>query len=812
MRAARQLSPDELRAHCDPDSLGFATTAELPGERLEFGQQRALEAARFGFDIGHRGYNVFAMGPAGLGKRVRIEALLQEKVAGGSTPLDWCYVHNFDDSYRPRALELPAGRGAQLRRDMEALVETIAAVIPAAFDSEEYQTRIQELEEEYREHNEHSIEAVAKQATAEGIRMVKTPGGFAFAPSRDGEVLGPEEFEKLSEEEQKKIQETIVSLQESVQDAMREAGRTTEKARQRLLELNREVALAAIEDTVSRLQESWKDLPDVIAYLSAVQTDMVEHADEFRAQPEQVSQFAGLLGDRPRETKKRYEVNVVSTHDDGEGAPVVYEDHPTYQNLVGRVEHRAQFGALHTDFTLIKPGALHRANGGYLILDARDLIMQPYAWEGLKSALRTQSIRIESLGEALSLVSTVSLEPAEIRLSVKVILLGDRMLYYALLQYDPEFAELFKIAADFEETVKRDSDSSGAYARMVATVALEHETRAFDKHAVARIVDEGARHAADAEKLSLHASWLTDIVRESDYLASIAGSDVVRREDVDKAIDLRTGRSDRIRSLAYEAIERETILIDTEGEEIGQVNGLSVLGVGAFAFGQPSRITATARLGQGRVVDIEREVDLGGAYHSKGVLILSNFLADRYARERTLALSASLVFEQSYGRVDGDSASTAELCALLSALADVPVKQSCAITGSVNQRGGVQAIGGVNEKIDGFFDVCRSKGLSGDQGVIIPEANMKHLMLREDVVEAVRSGKFHVWAVDTVDAALEILTGLPAGERDDNGVFPDGTINRRVEDKLVRFAKLRERAHTESNEDDESNASDDDAK
>ncbi|HET9063348.1 MAG TPA: Lon protease family protein, partial [Candidatus Binatia bacterium] len=473
-----------------------------------------------------------------------------------------------------------------------------------------------------------------------------------------------------------------------------------------------------------------------------------------------------------------------------EGAPVVYEDHPTYQNLVGRVEHRAQFGALQTDFSLIKAGALHRANGGYLILDARKVLTQPFAWEGLKSALRTAEIRIESLGEALSLVSTVSLEPEHIPLRTKVVLIGDRYVYYLLYEADPEFPDLFKVAADFEEAIDRTDETSLAYARRVAAVVRHCGLKHFTAGAVARLVDAGAREVGDAEKLTAVTRWLSDLAREADYWAGQAKRALVSEEDVERAVDAKVERGSRMRARVHEAIRRGTVLIDTDGEKVGQVNALSVLALGDFAFGQPSRITATARVGRGQVVDIEREVKLGGAYHSKGVLILSSFFAQRYARDRSLALNASLVFEQSYGHVDGDSASVAELCALLSALSGLPIRQSIAITGSVNQHGAVQAIGGVNEKVEGFYDVCAARGLTGDQGVIIPASNLKHLMLRSDVVAAVTAGRFHVWTVDAVDDAVELLMGMPAGAPDANGEYPLDTVNCKVSAELARLAKL----------------------
>jgi lon-related putative ATP-dependent protease len=494
--------------------------------------------------------------------------------------------------------------------------------------------------------------------------------------------------------------------------------------------------------------------------------------------------------ERAREaTFRRYKVNVIVDHSESEGAPVIYEEHPTYNNLIGRIEHIAQMGALVTDFNLIRPGALHDANGGYLLIDARELLLQPYAWEGLKRVLRAQEVRTESLSQALSLVSTVSLEPDPIPLSVKVVLIGERLLYYLLNQYDPDFSELFKVEADFSDEMPRTGDNDQLYAQLIATIGRREDLRPFDRDAVARIIERSSRIAGDNRKLSTHLLSIADLLEEADYWAGDEDREVVTAENVQKAINKQIERADRLRERTQEQIERGMILIDTTGEKIGQVNGLSVIALGNYAFGRPNRITARTRLGKGNVVDIEREVELGGPIHSKGVLILSGFLSARYAAEYPLSLSASLVFEQSYAGVEGDSASLGELCTLLSALADIPIKQSLAVTGSVNQHGEVQPIGGANEKIEGFFDACRAKGLTGTQGVLIPEANVEHLMLRSDVVEAANEGQFHVYPVATVDEAIELLTSVPAGERDEAGHFPEGSVNYRVEERLIELAQ-----------------------
>jgi predicted ATP-dependent protease len=558
----------------------------------------------------------------------------------------------------------------------------------------------------------------------------------------------------------------------------------------RIRQLDRETTLSVISHLMDELKSAYADFPAVLQYMDSVQLDMLDSVDDFRKQEESAN--VGGMTIVTRSSFSRYSVNVLTTNGKKPGAPIISEDNPTYSNLVGRIEHIAQFGALVTDFTLIKPGALHRANGGYLLLDIRKVLVQPFAWEGLKHALQSRVIRIESLGQMYSLVSTVSLEPEPIPLDAKVILFGDRLFYYLLQEYDPEFGELFKVAADFEDRIERSSDTHKLYARLIATLARREALLPFDCRAVARVIEHAARQAGDAQRLSTHMSSLVDLLRESDYWARESARSLVQDDDVQHAIDAQIRRQDRLKEQLHEAILRDILMIDTQGAMTGQINGLSVIELGDFAFALPTRITATTRLGDGELINIEREVKLSGAIHSKGVLILSSFLAARYAKNQPLALSASLVFEQSYGMIEGDSASLAELCALLSNLANVPANQSLAVTGSVNQFGQVQAIGAVNEKIEGFFDICAARKLTGEQGVLIPSANIEHLMLRRDVVDAAVAGQFRIYAVQNVDQAIALLTGLPAGETDKDGVYPEGSVNRRVAARLAELTAIRQ--------------------
>ncbi|MBS3784388.1 MAG: AAA family ATPase [Anaerolineae bacterium] len=802
-----RLDPAKLYHYTDPSQFGFETTDEVEDLTEVIGQPRAVEAMEFGMAIEEKGYNIYAMGPPGIGKQSLMRQFFEERARDEPAPSDWCYVNNFEDDHKPNAIELPAGLGVELRDDVQELVEQFDTALSAAFESEEYQSRRQSIMEEFRESQQQAFQDLQRRAEEEDVRLIRTPAGLAVAPVRGDEVLSPDEIQELSEEEQGQLQQKVEEMQAELQEILRQVPSWQRDMRERLNELNREMANLAVGGLIDELREKYSDYPEVVDHLDAVQEDVVENAETFLPQgggQQQGGQQAlqqmlqGGQGQAQAQQAmvqealmRKYKVNVLVDKGDTDHAPVVYEDNPTYQNLIGRIEHMARMGALMTDFHLIKAGALHRANGGYLLLDARKVLTEPYAYEALKRAMDAGLLRIESLGRQLSVISTVSLEPEPIPLDVKVGLYGNRLIYYLLTQFDPDFANLFKVEADFHEEMKRDDKNQKLYAQLIATMVHEAELQPFDSDAVARVIERSARMVGDSEKLSTKGQDIGDLLREANHWAKRNGNDVVTATDVEKAINAQIYRADRLRERMQEAILRDTVLIDTEGEEIGQVNGLSIIPLGDFMFGRPTRITARTRMGKGEVVDIEREVELGGPIHSKGVLILSGFLNGRYVEEKPLSLSASLVFEQSYSQVEGDSASSAELYSLLSSLAEAPIKQSMAVTGSVNQRGQVQAIGGVNQKIEGFFDICEARGLTGDQGVLIPASNVKHLMLRQDVVDAVKKGRFHIYPVETVDQGIEILTGVPAGERDKQGNYPEGTINHIVERRLAELAEKR---------------------
>lgn len=781
MSPIHPLGAEQLSRRSDPTRLRFETTAELEPLDRAIGQDRALEALQFGVSMRAHDFHIFAFGAAGVGKREAVRSILVSRAKREPTPPDWCYVHNFASPQRPRCLSLPAGRGRRFRDDMRQLVEELIAAIPAALETEEFRTRKDTIESEAKRPHEDALQKLAKDAGERQLALIRTPVGIALAPVKDGEVVSPDDFEKLPEDDKKRLAEAMKELEKVLESIIRRIPEWEKERRSKVRALVREVTTFAVGHLIGDVRARFADLPAVVAHLEEAERDIVENAAELIGGAAGGPEEPGFAG--------RYRVNLLVDHAGTEGAPVIYEDHPTHRNLIGRVEHHSVQGALLTHFGLLRAGALHRASGGYLILDAVRVLSQPFAYDALKRALRAREVRIESLGDSLGLVSTQSLEPESIPLSVKVVLIGDRMVYYLLSALDPDFGDLFKVGADFGEDLEWTDASAELYARLVATLVRQHELLPLERDAVARVIEHAARRAEHSSKLSVDLRDLTDLLREADHFAKETGKGRVDRSSVDRALEARIRRRDRIRERAYELIQRGTVLIDTTGAKVGQINALSVIDVGGFAFGRPSRITARTRLGKGQVLDIEREVELGGPIHSKGLLILQSFLSTRYAADQPLSLSASVVFEQSYSGVEGDSASSAELYALLSSLAEVPLGQSIAVTGSVSQMGQVQAIGGVNEKIEGFFDVCRLAGLTGQQGVLIPRANVQNLMLRPDVVAAVKEERFRIYAVTTVDEGIEVLTGLPAGERDAEGRFPEGSVNHRVERKLLHFAE-----------------------
>lgn len=779
-----RLTADALYQPTDFGDLAFASTDELQDFEGLLGQPRAVQAIEVALGVRQPGFNLYAMGRGGLGKHSALRSTILEKAAEASPARDWCYVQDFNDPQRPRALSLPAGMAIRLRSDLDQLIQDLLTVVPRSFASGEYPQEKQRIEERFEQRRKLALVSLGEAAEQDGIVILDTPTGYTLAPLADGKPMPQEVFNQLPEDEKKRLEELLEKHRKALLSLLREDVPIWYKETlEQLRTLKEKTIGATIERLVADIRAHYDEEPDVVAHLEALQQDAIANMGD----------ILGAEDGPDEDALERYRVNVLVSNDPHGGAPLIEELNPSHANLIGRIEHIVHMGTLVTNFTLIRPGALHRANGGYLLLDAHKVLTSPYAWEGLKSALQAREIRIQSLEEALGLVSTVSLEPMPIPLDVKVILVGEPLLYYLLSEYDPEFPALFKLNADFADDFERTPENTTLYARLIATLVRREGLRPVSRDALGRLIEQASRDAGDAHRLSLHMRGILDLLREAHFYAEEDGVTVIDRAQVERAIAARIFRGDRYREEVLRAIREHELRLAVEGAAVGQVNGLSVVELGNTLIGRPSRITATVRLGEGDVIDIEREVELGGAIHSKGVMILGSFLGERYARTTPLSIRASLAFEQSYGPVEGDSASVAELCALLSAIARLPLSQALAVTGSVNQHGEVQAVGGINEKIEGFFDACQVLGPHPDQGVIIPRSNVHHLMLRADVVAAVREGRFSIHAADTVDEVMALLSGLPAGEADAAGHFPPDTVNGRIQAGLEQFVDVQKR-------------------
>lgn len=786
--AARTLAANELVTRCDPASLGLPETGDAAapvatGEIV--GQPRAVAAIEFGVTMVRPGHHLFVMGPAGSGRRTLVRQAIANQVAvDGVQRSDWVYVNNFTQPHKPLALELPAGRGTRLRSDLQALVRDLRTMIPGMFDSEEYATELERINSEFKDRAEQAFTEVAHEAQQRGLALVRTPVGFTVTPQKDGEVMPPQAFEALPEAERETLQKAMGEVQDQLLRVLRSSMRLRKEHADRVRELNRSMTRLAVDHTIDDLRARYADLAPVARYLDAVSADVIEHAEDFRAHDEEAANAEG----EPAASLARFEVNLVLDAAAANGAPIVEAELPSHQNLVGRVDHVARFGMLVTDFRMIKGGLLHRANGGYLLIDALKLLTQPFAWQTLKRALLGGEIRIESMAELVGVISTVQLEPEPIPLKLKVVLVGARSLCALLQAYDEEFDQLFKVVADVGGDMPRNPSTERALAQSLAAQMRQAGLLPPSAQALARAIDHGARRADDSTRLSAQVRPLLDLLHEADHLARGAKQARVEAADVQGAIAARRARLSRNDERLREATLRDILLIATQGRRVGQINALSLYEIAGERFGAPMRITATTRLGHGEVIDVQRESSLSGPLQAKGVMILSSYLATRYSRREPHSIVASLVFEQTYGVVEGDSASLAELVALLSSIADVPVLQSLAVTGSVNQLGDVQPIGGINQKIEGFFDLCAARGLDGHQGVVLPQSNVAHLMLRDDVVEAVAEGRFALHAVATVDDALAVLTGLSAGDPDRPR---DDTVNGRIARRLHTYAQIR---------------------
>jgi lon-related putative ATP-dependent protease len=790
------LRPDELRRSLDPATLPFTTTASVKPLVGTIGQPRALDAIEFGLGIETHGFNLFVAGAPGTGRRTTALDYLHTRAAALPVPDDWVYVHNFAVVDRPKAIRLPAGRGARFAADMDELVTTARREIPRAFESEDYDRRRREAVAEATSRQEALEAELVSFAAEHGFALQVGPTGIASIPLVDGRPITREEFAQLDDAQRERIAKAGAEIEEHTATYARRLHQFAKEAAQKVDELDQQVALYATGPLFRELDDRYAGIPDVIAHLETVKREMITHLDEFRGEVEQAPMLAAL-GQRP--SFVRFGVNVLVDNAADGGAPVIVERNPTYYNLLGRVQYRATLGAMVTDFQEIKPGALHRAGGGFLVLDILDVLRHPFAWEGLKRTLRSGEVRIENLAEEFAGMPSTSLRPEPIPVKVKVVMIGSQLAYRILQDADEDFRELFKVKAEFSPELEWTRKHHLNYAAFVSRWVRENDLLHFDSAAVARLIEHGARLRESRHKLSARMMDISDVVSEASFWARKHGRSLVRADDVEHAIRKREYRSDLLEERVRELINDGTLVIATRDRRVGELNGLAVLDLGDHAFGRPTRVSARVALGRGSIASIEREIELSGPIHSKGFLILSGYLAATYAQDNPLALAATLTFEQSYDEIEGDSASAAELVALLSALSGLPLEQGIAMTGSVDQHGHVQAVGGVNHKIEGFYATCKAQGLTGSQGVIMPAANVRNLMLEPEVVDAVRKGRFHIWAVRTVDEALGLLTGERPGRRRKDGSFGPNTVHGRVQERLAAYAE-RMRAKRPENE------------
>ena len=804
--AITKLTSEQLYRKCDAAKFDFTTTADLEERLSALGQDRAICAVELGINIKSRGYNLFCLGPEGTGKTSLVKRILEKEGKLRPTPDDWAYVYNFDEPHKPLAINFPAGAAAGFAKDMEEFAYAMEHDLPEAVKNELYEEQLGIIREKYQEKRNDYVKVLQKKAKGKKVSLLHMPMGVVVAPMKNGEIISPDVFDTLSDDEKNEIMADLNAMQEEIAQHQDDAPGWEEKQTEEIKKLQEKLVKDAIKKPINDIKQKYRGNKKVAEYLKAVQNYILENIPSFVPNYDQDSKpqteeepMAGLLSQLKNQQEEdkysKFKVNVVVKNVPDSGAPIVLLDHPTQGNLVGKVERIQQFGALITDFTLIKGGALHRANGGFLLIDARKLLLQPYSWDSLKRALASKEIKIEAPSEDTSF-STISLDPQPIPLDVKVVMTGDAVLYDLLSERDPDFSDYFKVEADFGMIIDRTDENEVEYAKLIGSLTKKKNLRSLNKQAVARVIEYSSRLADDSEKLTAHVSSIGDLLKEADYWARKSKASQIGKNHVDQAIKSQIYRSDRVNRAMLEQIDKGTILLDVKGERVGQINGLVVYNFTRNSFGKPTRITTQVRLGRGEFINIEREVAMSGPIHSKGVLILQALIANRFAKRSPLSLSASIVFEQSYGGVDGDSASSTEYYCMLSAIANLPIKQSLAVTGSINQFGEIQPIGGVNEKIEGFFEVCKYNGLTGKQGVIIPRTNVVNLMLREDVLEAVENGQFSIYAIDDVDDGIELLTGIPAGKADRRGRFPKGSVNYMVQQSLeeyyrdyVKFAK-----------------------
>ncbi|MEN4828378.1 AAA family ATPase [Pseudomonas sp. P39-UII1] len=783
--AARlRLAPEALTRRFSPEQFAFATTDDLEPFRGVLGQERAVEALQFGVAMPRPGYNVYVMGEPGTGRFSFVKRYLKAEGKRQQTPADWVYVNHFDDTREPRALELPSGSAAEFISDMGGLIDNLLATFPAVFEHPSYQQKKGAIDRAFNQRYDRALDVIERASLEKDVALYRDASNVAFTPMADGKALDEAEFAQLPDEVREQFHEDIAFLEERLNEELASLPQWKRESNNQLRQLNEETITLALQPLLAPLSEKYAENAAVCAYLQSVQVNLLRTVVEQLVDDSKADAVARKL------LEEQYAPSLVVGHHAAGGAPVVFEPHPTYDNLFGRIEYSTDQGALYTSYRQLRPGALHRANGGFLILEAEKMLGEPFVWDALKRALQSRKLKMESPIGELGRVASVSLQPQMIPLNVKLVIIGSRQLYYALQDHDSDFQEMFRVLVDFDEDMPMVDENLEQFAQLLRTRTNEEGMAPLTSDAVARLATYSARLAENQSRLSARIGDLFQLVSEADFIRQLASDAMTDAGHIERALKAKATRTGRVSQRVLDDMLAGIILIDTEGAAIGKCNGLTVLEVGDSAFGMPARISATVYPGGSGIVDIEREVNLGQPIHSKGVMILTGYLGSRYAQEFPLAISASIALEQSYGYVDGDSASLGEACTLISALSRTPLKQCFAITGSINQFGEVQAVGGVNEKIEGFFRLCEARGLTGEQGVIIPRANVATLMLDERVLQAVENGMFHVYAVSQADEALSLLVGEEAGVLNDEGLFTEGSVNARVVERLREIAEM----------------------
>ncbi|MGI6452052.1 MAG: Lon protease family protein [Syntrophomonadaceae bacterium] len=781
-----RVNTRNLRKDCKASIFQFGSTAEVEPLKGIFGQDRATRSLLFALDIENEGYNAFIIGTYGTEKTTLTRELLTKKAVEEPVPNDWCYVYNFQRTDRPKALELPPGRGKAFKNDVVGHMDKIIKQIIKAFESEDFDYKKNEIVGSFIEKANALYIRLEEEARPLGFTISRSQSGINSIPIKNGEPLSQEDYMAMSEEEKIEMMKRSGLVQEKINSTLRQYRDLEKYIKKAIKDLEQETARTVTVPFFTDLFMKYRDLGDVVEYLENIQRDSLDNVDMFVKHDDNVPVFLRHI-DR-RAALRRYQINLLVDNSELKHAPVIFENNPTFANLFGQIEYEGEFGILTTDFSKIKSGSIHRANGGYLVLNAYDMLKNPYVWDTLKRVLKDQEISVESITRMIGISNTETLEPEPIPIKVKVLLIGEALYYHLLYQYDQDFRSLFRIRADFDVEMERNKRTIYQYAQYISGLCREKNLLPFAPSGVARVVDYGTRLAGDQRKLSTLFDRIGEIVLEANQWASCKGAKLVEARHVDRAISEKKYRSSSVEEKIQDLIENRTIIINTSGFKVGELNGLAVHEMGDYSFGRPVRITAKTFMGEKGLVNIEREIRMSGSIHSKGVLILSGFMGAYYAQDYPLSLSASLTFEQSYQGIEGDSASSAELYALLSSLAEVKINQGIAVTGSVNQNGEVQPVGGVNEKIEGFFRVCCNHGLTGQQGVLIPKQNICNLMLDDEVIDAVKNRKFNIWAISHIDEGIEILTGMPAGERDETGRFPPHSFHYLVDNKLREWS------------------------